>query len=182
MAGGILLILLLAAVAVICIVLAANWNKKKAAQRKRHEEQVKLQILNQSLKNVMRGDEVLALGEGTGSQEGAGGQMLKLLVDSGGSKKEYVLNPRQRLVLGSQGDCTIQLTGSGIGSRQCEFFVYHEAVYVKNLNILNNTVIVRGNKRAQVDNAGLRVCSGDVIAAGPCRMTVELLNFAGKTM
>ena len=180
MAEWIVVILLLAAMVGGIMVLIGRWSRERKSQRQFHEEQLKMQILNQSLKNSISKEEIHAVGDEREKRNECGKKMLRILLSSEERTREYVLDPEDHPILGSQKDCTLLLRGTGIGNRQCEFFVYHGDIYVKNLNALNNTVILRKNKRARVDNMGIRICSGDRILAGSCMMQIDLLDLTGR--
>lgn len=191
--GSILVQLLKALLAVLLIAGAAGAlvytykrHQRKKEEKKEHDDLLRIQVLNQSLKNNMRREAASPLRPADcrpGDEEKKA--MLRLMIESISRNRhdacrEYVLNPEEHVIIGSQSDCHIQLEGREIANRQCEFFTYGGNIYVKNLNPLNNTSLQRKSKTARVDNTGIKVCTGDKIIAGPYSMRADILDITGR--
>ena len=184
--------LILAAVILVAVFIVVQYiMKKRKIKREQYEQRLKDQVLSEALKNSRTSKNVFVTGTQAapldienvpGRTEGArGGKIVVQLAVSGEKTELYVVKPEEHVLLGSApGMNKIVLPATNVAQQQCDVFLHHEYVYVKNLNLNFPMALRRKKQQAPVGEKGIRIVTGDVMLIGPYQVQVTLMDYEGN--
>lgn len=182
-----------AAVLLILFVLISHYLKKWKEKRTQYRTLLKDQALNEALKNSRSRKNVFSengqampmeLEQKTKKKETMMGSRTVIQLSVMGAKQQnYMLNPEDHILLGNQeGMNDIVLPGEDMAPQQCEIFLYHEQVYVRNLNPDYMVILQRKKQKTAVVDKAVRLLTGDQMRIGTCHVQVFLMDYKGQLM
>jgi hypothetical protein len=103
--------------------------------------------------------------------------MLQLIEKTDLSKRKFILNPQNVIMIGSDIDGNdITVHAKGVSPHQCEIFSVDNRIFIKNLGSQDRTLIKRKKESAIVDDKGVRLLSKDKIVIGNVTYEVSIIN------
>ena len=182
-----------AAVLVIIFALIGHYLKKRKEKRTQYQKLLKDQALSEALKNSRSRKNVFSensqampmeLEQKTRKKEATtGGRIVIQLSVLGAKLQNYMLNPEDHILLGNQeGMNDIVLPAEDMAPQQCEIFLYHEEVYVRNLTPGHMVILQRKKQKTAVVDKAVRLLTGDQMRIGTCHVQVFLMDYKGQLM
>lgn len=107
----------------------------------------------------------------------SGKLMLQITETSELSKRKYMLNPENGILIGSrQGANNIVITDPGVDDNQCEIIFYQNELYVRNVGQMGQITLLRGRKSALVGQGTVLLKKNDVLCIGNTQLKIEFLH------
>ncbi len=180
-----------AIILLVVFMIVQNILKSQKKKKEQYQQRLKEQVLSEALKNSRTNKNVFAgndqaapldLGTIPGRPDGArGGRIVVQLAVTGEKTDLYVVKPEEHVLLGrTPGMNKIVLPNENVAQQQCDVFLHHEQVYVRNLNPTFPMALRRKKQQTPVGDKGIRILTGDLMLIGPYRIQVTLMDYEGN--
>ena len=184
---------------IICIVLGLGgvflWRrfKERKEEKLSYQEKIKDKVLNEAIKNKiltlkqLKEENILSLEEQLQKEKKKSNDqdciIIELTIHSKSGEKNYILNPEKLICIGSErGMNDIVLEDEKIAKKQCEIFLYHREVYIKNTDQKFKIWIQRRDQCKELKESAIKLVTGDRLYMNNCQIQIMFMDYMGNVI